>query len=67
MTASGGSVGTASLQGSFDGIRWFNLDGSVALGAYEETNAIVRFLRVLYDNLGTVGTATIQALQSDED
>lgn len=65
--ASGGSIGTASLEGSFDGSNWFGIDGSIGQATYDETAAVVRFVRAVYDDLGRVGTATVQALQSDED
>lgn len=60
-----GSIGTASIEGSFDGSVWFSLVGSV--GNYSESTALVRFVRAIYDDLGRTGTATVQALQSDED
>ena len=65
--ASGGSIGVASLEGSFDGSRWLVLDGGIAQSGYEETSAVVRFVRAAYDDQSHVGTVTVQALQSDED
>lgn len=65
--ASGGSIGVASLEGSFDGSNWFSLDGGITQAGYEETSAVVRFVRALYDDQGHSGTAIVQALQSDED
>jgi hypothetical protein len=65
--ASGGSIGLASLEGSFDGSNWFSLDGGISQASYEETDAVVRFVRAIYDDQSHVGTAAVQAIQSDED
>jgi hypothetical protein len=63
--ASGGSINAPSIEGSFDGSHWFSVIG--ALGGYAETGDLLRFVRAVYDDLGHTGTATVLALQSDED
>lgn len=63
--ASGGAIGQVIAEGSFDGTHWFTINGSVS--GYSETDNLARFVRVTYDDLGRTGTATVLALQSDEE